>query len=313
LTGAEHVPLAELSTSVAGKQKAEPSSAVEPVGRFFLYDSLLSEYAALGFDYGYSLFSPDALVVWEAQFGDFANGAQIVVDQFIAAAEAKWEQKSGLVLFLPHGYEGQGPEHSSARMERFLALCAGSNICVANVTTAGQLFHLLRRQVHRPAKSPLVVFTPKRYLRGREAYSSVGDLTGGTFREVLGDVEVSADDVGRVVLASGKFALDLMGARAEAGRRDVAVVRVEQLYPWPKEQLAAALARYPQASQVVWAQEEPANMGAQDFVKQKLGGVVADDCSVGYVSRLPSASPATGSHALHELEQADVLFRALGV
>lgn len=313
LTGAEHVPLAELSTSVAGKQKAEPSSAVEPVGRFFLYDSLLSEYAALGFDYGYSLFSPDALVVWEAQFGDFANGAQIVVDQFIAAAEAKWEQKSGLVLFLPHGYEGQGPEHSSARMERFLALCAGSNICVANVTTAGQLFHLLRRQVYRPAKSPLVVFTPKRYLRGREAYSSVGDLTGGTFREVLDDVEVSADDVGRVVLASGKFALDLIGARAEAGRRDVAVVRVEQLYPWPKEQLAAALARYPQASQVVWAQEEPANMGAQDFVKQKLGGVVADDCSVGYVSRLPSASPATGSHALHELEQADVLFRALGV
>ncbi|MGC8627401.1 MAG: multifunctional oxoglutarate decarboxylase/oxoglutarate dehydrogenase thiamine pyrophosphate-binding subunit/dihydrolipoyllysine-residue succinyltransferase subunit [Acidimicrobiales bacterium] len=312
LTGAEHVPLAELSAFAAGKQATKRNGTTVPVGRFFLYDSLLSEYAALGFDYGYSLFSPDALVVWEAQFGDFANGAQVVVDQFIAAAEAKWEQTSGLVLFLPHGYEGQGPEHSSARVERFLALCAGSNMCVANVTTAGQLFHLLRRQVYRPAKSPLVVFTPKRYLRGREAYSKVGELTGGTFQEVLGDVEAGADEVGRVVLASGKFAVDLMGARAVAGRRDVAVVRVEQLYPWPREQLAAGLARYPGAHEVVWAQEEPANMGALGFVKDKLVGMVAEGCTIGYVSRPPSASPATGSHALHELEQADVLSRALG-
>ena len=187
-------------------------------GRFFVYDSLLSEYAALGFEYGYSLFAPDALVAWEAQFGDFVNGAQIVIDQFLAASEVKWEQRSRLVLLLPHGYEGQGPEHSSARIERFLALCAEDNICVANVTTAAQLFHVLRRQVYRASSKPLVLFTPKRYLRGREAYSPVEELSDGAFREVVDDPPAQPEEVRRVVLASGKVGLDLLVARDEARR-----------------------------------------------------------------------------------------------
>ncbi len=325
-TGEEHVPLAEMSAAEARRratghpgEPAMPGQAAtghpgepELPGRFFVYDSVLSEYAALGFDYGYSLLSPGALVVWEAQFGDFANGAQVVIDQFIAAAQAKWEQSSGLVLFLPHGYEGQGPEHSSARVERFLTLCAGPNMCVANVTTAAQLFHLLRRQVLSPAKVPLVLFTPKRYLRAREAHSPVGDLTAGAFREVLDDQGADPGRVRRVVLASGKFALDLMAARSERGRHDVAVVRVEQLYPWPEEALAAAVARYPGASEVAWAQEEPANMGPRSFVQERLAGLLADGYRLSYVARPPSPSPATGSYALHELEQADVLARALG-
>ncbi len=180
-TGAEHIPLADMA-----------SRHGDGAGRFFVYDSLLSEYAALGFEYGYSLFSPDALVAWEAQFGDFVNGAQIIIDQFLAASGVKWDQHSRLVLLLPHGYEGQGSEHSSARVERFLELCAEDNMCVANVTTAAQLFHLLRRQVHQPTRKPLVLFTPKRYLRGREAYSAVEELTDGSFHEVLGDPRTGA-------------------------------------------------------------------------------------------------------------------------
>jgi 2-oxoglutarate decarboxylase len=299
-TGYEFIPLADMAREDG-----------DGAGRFFLYDSLLSEYAALGFEYGYSLFSPDALVAWEAQFGDFVNGAQIVIDQFLVASEVKWEQASRLVLLLPHGYEGQGPEHSSARVERFLELSAEDNICVANVTTAGQLFHLLRRQVLLPVSKPLVLFTPKRYLRGREAYSPVEELTDGAFKEVIDD-DVPASKVRRVVFASGKVALDLLVARQERGLDDVAVVRVEQLHPWPKEQLIAVLTRYDRATEVVWAQEEPANMGAWDFVRDRLGAVVADGRTVAHVARPPSGSPATGSHTLHELEQADILDRALG-
>jgi 2-oxoglutarate dehydrogenase E1 component len=300
-TGAEHVPL------VAMARQAGPGA-----GRFFVYDSLLSEYAALGFEYGYTLFAPTALVAWEAQFGDFVNGAQIVIDQFLAASEVKWEQRSRLCLLLPHGYEGQGAEHSSARMERFLALCAEDNMCVADVTTAAQLFHLLRRQVYRASSKPLVVFTPKRYLRGREAYSSVDELSRGSFHEVLDDAVDDRQKVRRVVLATGKVALDLMVARTEAGRQDVAVVRVEQLYPWPKVQVEAAISAYPAATEVVWAQEEPANMGASDFVRDRLSEVVGGRQSISHVARVASGSPATGSHALHDLEQADIVRRALG-
>jgi multifunctional 2-oxoglutarate metabolism enzyme len=285
--------------------------APEGAGRFYVYDSLLSEYAALGFEYGYSLFSSEALVAWEAQFGDFVNGAQIVIDQFLAASEAKWEQPSRLVLLLPHGYEGQGPEHSSARVERFLELSAEDNMCVANVTTAGQLFHLLRRQVLLPAAKPLVLFTPKRYLRGREAYSPVEELTTGTFKEVIDDT-LPAGEVRRVVFATGKVALDLLVARQDRGVEDVAVVRVEQLHPWPKEQIAAALSRYDRATEVLWAQEEPGNMGAWDFVRDRLAGAMTGDRTFAHVARPPSGSPATGSHTLHELEQADILQRALG-
>jgi 2-oxoglutarate dehydrogenase E1 component len=304
-TGDEHIPLAGLAPQDVGEAGAGKC------GRFFVYDSLLSEYAALGFDYGYSLFSPGALVAWEAQFGDFVNGAQIVIDQFLAAAEVKWEQRCRLVLLLPHGYEGQGPEHSSARVERFLDLCAEDNMCVANVTTAAQLFHVLRRQVHRSASKPLVLFTPKRYLRGREAHSSVDELTGGAFREVIDDPTASPQEVRRVVLATGKMALDLMVARAESGRSEVAVVRVEQLYPWPEAQVAEAIGRYTLAEDVVWAQEEPANMGAWGFVQERLASGVGAGYRCWHVARAPSGSPATGIHALHELEQADLLARAL--
>ena len=232
-----------------------------------VYDSLLSEYAALGFEYGYSTVQRDALVAWEAQFGDFVNGAQIIIDQFLVASGPKWGQSCGLVLLLPHGYEGQGAEHSSARIERFLLLAAEDNIQVTNPTTAAQLFHLLRRQVHRTAKKPLIVCTPKKYLRGREAYSKVEEFVHGHFHEVLDDPGIAdRDAVKRVILASGKMALDLMGARAkrlaaDGGAAEVAVVRLEQLYPWPEDQIADMLAGYEHATEVMWVQEEPENMG----------------------------------------------------
>jgi 2-oxoglutarate dehydrogenase complex dehydrogenase (E1) component-like enzyme len=296
LTGAEYIPLAALGP-----------------GRFSIYDSLLSEYAALGFEYGYSLVGRDGLVAWEAQFGDFVNGAQIIIDQFLAAAEIKWGQTSGLVLLLPHGYEGQGAEHSSARMERFLDLCAEDNMQVANVTTAAQLFHLLRRQVLRSTRKPLILFTPKRYLRAREAYSPTAEFARGHFREVLDDPGLADRyPVRRVVLATGKVALDALGARSVSGQTDVVVVRVEQLHPWPADQIAAAVASYPEAETVVWLQEEPENMGAWSFVRDRLSDLLGSHYEVERVSRVASGSPATGSHAMHELEQADLLARALG-
>ena len=294
-TGAEHVPLAQLGTGQ---------------GRFAIYDSLLSEYAVLGFEYGYSVVHQECLVAWEAQFGDFVNGAQIVIDQFVTAAEDKWGQTSGLVLLLPHGYEGQGPEHSSARFERFLSSAAEGNLQVVNATSAAQYFHLLRRQVRRGVREPLVVLTPKSLLRARQARSRVQELTGGSFREVLDDPAVDAASVRRVVLCSGKVA-----AEATAWRDDnhlpVAIVRVEQLYPWPEDQVAEALARYESAGEVVWLQEEPENMGAWSFVHGRLHRLLREDFVLRHVSRYESASPATGSAALHKLEQQDLLERAL--
>jgi multifunctional 2-oxoglutarate metabolism enzyme len=296
-TGAEYTPLQHVG---------------EEQGRFFIYDSLLSEYAALGFEYGYSVVHRDALIGWEAQFGDFANGAQIVIDQFMVSAEPKWGQTSGLVMLLPHGYEGQGPEHSSARIERFLTLAAEGNIQVTNPTTAAQLFHLLRRQVHRSAKRPLVIFTPKRYLRAREAYSKVDEFTSGSFREVLDDPSVdNPASVRRVILASGKMALDAMGYMEKESLSAAAVVRVEQLYPWPEDQIADILARYEHADEVVWLQEEPENMGAWTFVHGRLHRLLRDDFRLRHVSRLASGSPATGSGAIHQLEHDDLLARAL--
>ena len=239
-TGAEYTPLANLS--------ADPPDArgSQLPGRFMVYDSLLSEFAALGFEYGYSVESPDALVLWEAQFGDFANGAQVIIDNFLASAGEKWGQSSALTLLLPHGYEGQGPEHSSARLERFLTICAGDNLTVAQPTTAAQYFHLLRAQAHRGTRRPLVVMTPKSLLRARQARSVVGDLARGNWREVLDDESVDTDQVRRIVLCSGKVAYDAMVRRdriIEAGGAPIAVARVEQLYPWPGEQIAELLAR----------------------------------------------------------------------
>ncbi|HMK97568.1 MAG TPA: multifunctional oxoglutarate decarboxylase/oxoglutarate dehydrogenase thiamine pyrophosphate-binding subunit/dihydrolipoyllysine-residue succinyltransferase subunit, partial [Acidimicrobiales bacterium] len=247
---------------------------------------------------------------WEAQFGDFVNGAQVVIDQFLAASDVKWEQRSRLALLLPHGYEGQGPEHSSGRVERFLELCAEDNMCVANVTTAGQLFHILRRQVLQSPVMPLILFTPKRYLRAREAYSGIAELTEGEFHEVLDDPAAEVASVRRVLMASGKVALDLMGARHESLGGHVAVVRAEQLHPWPHVQLASVLERYSEASEIVWVQEEPANMGAWGYVREGLAELAAGR-ELELVARAPSGSPATGSHALHELEQEDIIFRAL--
>jgi 2-oxoglutarate decarboxylase len=299
-TGEEHVPLGTLTGEAAR-------------GRFWIYDSLLSEYAALGFEYGYSVIHRDALVAWEAQFGDFVNGAQIIIDQFIVAAQDKWGQASGLVLLLPHGYEGQGPEHSSARLERFLTLAAGGNLCVANPTTAAQYFHLLRAQVRRGTPTPLVVLTPKSLLRARQSRSPVDELTGGgAFAVVLDDPAVSDPvTVERIVLCSGKVAYDAMRQRDTTGA-PVAVVRVEQLYPWPEDQIGAILDRYRSARSVVWLQEEPENMGAWFFVHGRLHKVLRDRAELVHVSRSESASPAVGVAAIHQLETEDILRRAVG-
>jgi multifunctional 2-oxoglutarate metabolism enzyme len=302
----EIVPLNSLSDD---QGPSGPQSGKQ--GRFFVYDSLLSEYAALGFEYGYSVVARDSLVAWEAQFGDFVNGAQIIIDQFISAAEDKWGQTSGLVLLLPHGYEGQGPEHSSGRLERFLELCANGNIQVVNLTTAAQVFHALRRQVKRAERKPLIVMATKSGLRAPWSRSPVEDLLHGRFQEVIDDPGVSDDSaVRRVILCSGKVALDALGGRDKAGA-PAAVVRVEQLYPWPEDQIAAVLARYTNASEVVWLQEEPENMGSWAFAHGRLHKLLRDDYSLRHVARVPSGSPAAGAQSLHNLEQADLVDRAL--
>ncbi len=294
-TGEQVVPLAELDAP----------------GFFTVRDSLLSEYAALGFEYGYSVEAPRSLVVWEAQFGDFANGAEIIVDNFLVAAEDKWGQFAGLVMLLPHGYEGQGPEHSSGRIERFLSLSARHNIRVAQPTTAAQYFHLLRSQVKRERATPLVVFTPKSLLRAAATRSPLAALVTGSFQPVLDDPGAERARVTRVVLASGKVAHEALARRDEVGARAVAVVRVEQLYPWPTQAIEAVLAGYPGVSEVVWLQEEPENMGAWPFVHHRLHAHLRER-AVTHVARAESASPATGSGLVHSAEQADLLARAVG-
>ncbi len=309
VTGSERVPLAALAASAA------PLGAGRRTGSFHVHDSLLSEYAALGFEYGYAVESPDALVVWEAQFGDFSNGGQVIIDNFLVSAEDKWGQSSGLVLLLPHGYEGQGPEHSSARIERFLTLAAGGNVTLAQPTTAAQYFHLLRAQVARGSRRPLVVFAPKSLLRAKSARSPVGDLVEGHFSEVLDDPGVTdPGSVTRLVLCSGKIAYDAMHRRDDllAGgdaRGRSAIVRVEQLYPWPDGALAAVLARHPAAREVVWLQDEPENMGPWNFVHGRLHRLLRETRPLRHVSRVASGSPATGSAALHQLELEDLVAR----
>jgi multifunctional 2-oxoglutarate metabolism enzyme len=286
--GAEYYPLANLSPDQA---------------RFTVYDSSLSEYAVLGFEYGYSQEMPNAFVAWEAQFGDFGNGAQIMIDQYLVSGEAKWQQTTSLAMLLPHGYEGQGPEHSSARLERFLQLCADDNIRVANVTTAAQIFHLLRRQIHSANAKPLVLMSPKSGLRAKQTRSNVSELTTGSFQEVLDDAtyqdKASAQ---RVILCSGKVAWDAYAAR-DAQPAAVAVVRVEQLYPWPEARIREVLAGYPNATEIVWMQEEPANMGGWSFVQPRLAMIAATmGRSLAVISRPASASPAVGSHHAHDEE-----------
>ncbi|HEX4245940.1 MAG TPA: multifunctional oxoglutarate decarboxylase/oxoglutarate dehydrogenase thiamine pyrophosphate-binding subunit/dihydrolipoyllysine-residue succinyltransferase subunit [Acidimicrobiales bacterium] len=317
-TGAEWLPLAELGQGSANGSMPAAAGGGR-VGHFTIKDSLLSEYAAVGFEYGYSVDAQNDLVAWEAQFGDFWNGAEIIVDNFLVAAEDKWGQHSGLVLLLPHGYEGQGPEHSSARIERFLTLCARGNLRVTEPTTAAQYFHLLRAQVKTPVRKPLVVFTPKSLLRARTARSPIQDFTSGSFAEVLDDPAAARDGfdperVERVVLCTGKVAYDALAHRDELGDAGASVVvaRIEQIYPWPAEQIAELLDRYSKAREVVWLQEEPENMGAWGFVHMRLHALIRDTHTLRHVSRAESASPASGSAALHHLEQQDLLTRAIG-
>jgi 2-oxoglutarate dehydrogenase E1 component len=283
----------------------------EDQATFDVVDSSLSEYAVLGFEFGYSVADPLTLTMWEAQFGDFSNGAQIMIDQFIATAEQKWGQPSGLVMLLPHGYEGQGPEHSSARIERFFVLCAQENIRLANVTTPAQYFHLLRRQA-RSERKPLVVFTPKSLLRHPRAVSTFEELTTGGFREVINDSGIDPARVTRVVFCSGKIYYDLLAAREKNNAMHIALVRVEQMYPFPEQQINDVLMRYPLTAEIAWVQEEPLNMGAWRFMSDWFAPLVTPTRrKLQYIGRAEGASPATGSKKRHDQEQAEIVTTAL--
>jgi 2-oxoglutarate dehydrogenase E1 component len=273
---------------------------------FVVYDSSLSEFGVLGFEYGYSVADPNTLTLWEAQFGDFSNGAQIIIDQFITTGEQKWGQTSGLVMLLPHGYEGQGPEHSSARIERFLTLCAEDNMRVANCTTPAQYFHILRRQAVLPLK-PLVIFTPKSLLRSAKAVSTFAELTDSTFHEVLDDT-LDPDKVRRIVFCSGKVYYDLIAAREARNIGDVAVVRVEELHPFPHAQVKTVLDRYKSNVDLIWCQEEPRNMGAWRWV---YGRFLDLGRRLKYAGRLRNASPAAGSPKRHAEEHKRLIDEAL--
>ncbi len=286
----EYVPLNNLGTEQA---------------HFEIFNSPLSEYGVLGFEYGYAMASPNKLVVWEAQFGDFSNGAQIIIDQFITSAEEKWKVLNGLVLYLPHGYEGQGPEHSSGRMERFLTLCAENNIQVVNCTTPANFFHLLRRQMKRPFRKPLVVFTPKSLLRHPQCMSPLEDLAGGRFHPLLDDPFAIPEITERVIICSGKIYYDLKEELSQKGFDRTAIIRLEQLYPLPEDELNAVREKYGNAKRWLWAQEEPQNMGAWPFIMMNLKGF-----SMSVIARPPSASPASGSIRFHQMQQRKIVEKA---
>ena len=280
---------------------------------FNVIDSILSEEAVLGFEYGYASNDPNTLVIWEAQFGDFVNGAQVVIDQFIASGEVKWGRVNGITLMLPHGYEGQGPEHSSARLERFMQLCADTNMQVVQPTTASQIFHVLRRQMIRPLRKPLVIMTPKSLLRNKDATSPLSEFTKGGFQTVIGDQgSLKADKVKRVIACSGKVYYDLAKRREEKGMDDVAILRVEQLYPFPHKAFAAELKKYPNATEVVWCQDEPQNQGAWFFVQHYIHENMAAGQKLGYAGRAASASPAVGYAHLHQDQQKALIDAAFG-
>jgi 2-oxoglutarate dehydrogenase E1 component len=280
--------------------------------QFTIIDSLLSEEAVLGFEYGYSSTSPDCLVIWEAQFGDFVNGAQVLVDQFISSGEAKWGRLCGLTLFLPHGYEGQGPEHSSARLERFLQLCAENNMQVCVPSTPAQMFHMLRRQMLRSLRKPLIVMTPKSLLRHELAVSTLSELSNGGFANLIDELDsLPAAGVRRVVFCSGKVYFDLLQARRAEQRTDVAIVRIEQLYPFPAQEYAAVLARYPAAAELVWCQEEPQNQGAWFQIRHRLQELAGAARPIYYAGRAPAAAPATGLMRIHQIEQRQLVEAAL--
>jgi 2-oxoglutarate dehydrogenase E1 component len=296
-TGQPYIPLLHLAPKQA---------------RICIYNSLLSEAAVLGFDYGYSLDYPNMLCLWEAQFGDFANGAQTIIDQFIVSAESKWQRPSGIVLLLPHGYEGQGPEHSSARLERFLQACAEDNIQVCNLTTPAQYFHALRRQMKRDFVKPLIIMTPKSLLRAEQAASRTEDFTKGSFSEILGTPEVAPPErIERVILCSGKVYYDLLNHREANKINTAAIVRLEQLYPLAENKLRDILKTFSKAQKFVWCQEEPQNMGAWTYIEPRLRAILGEE--IAYAGRSASASPAVGALALHKREQACVVTEAFGI
>jgi 2-oxoglutarate dehydrogenase E1 component len=272
---------------------------------------MLSEEGVLGFEYGFSTADPRNLVCWEAQFGDFANEAQVIIDQFISSAESKWQRQSGIVLMLPHGYEGQGPEHSSARLERFLQLCGEKNMQVCYPSTPAQYFHVLRRQMHRKFRKPLVLMTPKSLLRHRLVVSKNKDFTEGTFQLVIDDAVVAPEQTQRLLLCSGKMYYDLFINRHERAIDNVALVRVEQFYPFPYDELNEIVARYPADAQVFWVQEEPKNMGAWRFVEPRLRRVFGVERRATYIGRDTAASPATGSYKIHQVEHEKIINEAL--
>ena len=278
---------------------------------FQVFNSHLSETGVMGFEYGYSLVDPNALVLWEAQFGDFANGAQVIIDQFIATGESKWSRMSGLVLLLPHGFEGQGPEHSSARLERFLQLSCRGNWVVGNFTTPAQIFHALRRQVKWDFRKPLVVMTPKSLLRHPQAISQLSEFTEGSFQEVINDPSASKQptQIERVILCSGKVYYDLLAEKTSKKLSSVALVRVEQLYPWPAETLKKILKSYSEAREILWVQEEPKNMGSYWFVSQQ-DSEIWNGRPFRYVGRAWAAAPAVGSPKIHEKEQKTLIQEA---
>jgi 2-oxoglutarate dehydrogenase E1 component len=316
--GNRHAVLTDVHT---GQRFSPFERAVRSPARFEAWDSPLSEAGVMGFDYGYSLDYPDGLVLWEGQFGDFANGAQVIIDQFISAAEDKWYRLSGLGLLLPHGFEGQGPEHSSARLERFLQLCSEDNMFVCNLTTSAQLFHVLRRQALRPLRKPLVIMTPKSLLR--LSYSSIGEFADGGFQRVVPDVgvvraqdgsqlEVAPETADRILLCSGKLYYELEAARAARRATRVAIVRLEQLYPLSATDMSRVLSSYKQGTPLVWVQEEPWNMGAWYYLCARLPRILQGRHSLTCVARAESASPATGSAASHKVEQGMLIDEAFG-
>jgi 2-oxoglutarate dehydrogenase E1 component len=263
---------------------------------------LLSEYAVLGFEYGYALASPNTLVIWEAQFGDFNNGAQVIIDQYISNAEDKWKLMNGIVLLLPHGYEGQGAEHSSARLERFLQLCAEENMQIVNCTTPANFFHVLRRQMKRDFRKPLLIFTPKSLLRHPRCISSMEYLVIGGFKEIIDDVSADVKQISRVIFCSGKIYYELLERKEKDKTNHITIIRIEQLYPFPEKQFQQVISKYKNASDWIWVQEEPENMGAWSYLLRTVKGI-----SLKLISRPEGASPATGSHHAHEREQATLI------
>lgn len=289
------------------EEEYTPLNAFGAKGELRIFNSHLSEYGVLGFEYGYAMASPNALTIWEAQFGDFFNGAQIIVDQYISSAEYKWRRMNGIVVLLPHGYEGQGPEHSSARMERFLQMCAENNMQIINATTPANQFHALRRQIKRDFRKPMICFTPKKLLRYPDCVSKLKDFTEGKFQEVIDDPSAKAASVKKLVLCSGKIYYELKERQAQLENNDVAFVRIEQLYPWPAKQIEAILSKYKSAKEICWVQEEAENMGAYNFVAKKMR-----DVKLTYIGRKESASPATGYAKLHHAQSEEIMDKVFG-